>query len=132
MTAGKSDFEAAWIPRIGERATIELRRYRWAGATMPLTACALGVAATFAFAGGLLDQLLGVVLAAGAAGAVAIFFCCQRRVKASISDWFGVKISGLPLMNTTDFDRYCQKQGLRRPDGESAVGETERGARPLS
>jgi hypothetical protein len=129
--AAKSNFEATWIPRIGERATAELRRYRWAGLTMPLTACALGVAATFAFDGGLLDQLLGGVLMAGAVGAFVILIRCQVRVKAAISDWFGVKIKGLPLMNTKDFDKYCQKQGLRKPDGESAIGDDERHASPL-
>jgi hypothetical protein len=130
MMVAKSNFEATWIPRIGERATVELRRYRWAGGTMPLTACVLGVAATFAFDGGLFDKLLGGVLMAGAVGAFVILIRCQLRIKAAISDWFGVKVKGLPLMNPKDFDAFCQKQGLGRPDDESAVGESERRATP--
>jgi hypothetical protein len=35
--AAKADFEATSIPRIGERATAELRRCRWAGLTVPLS-----------------------------------------------------------------------------------------------
>ena len=127
----ESNFEATWIPRIGERATAELRRYRWAGCTMPLTAALLGAAATFAFHGGLLDKLLGGILMAGAVGAFVILIRRQRRLKAAISDWFGVKIKGLPLMNTKDFDGYCQKQGLQRPDNEPALGGHERHASPL-
>jgi hypothetical protein len=128
--AAESNFEATWIPRIGERATAELRRYRWAGGTMPLTAALLGAAANFAFHGGLLDEILGVVLVAGAVGAFVILIRCQLRVKTAISDWFGVKIKGLPLMNTKNFDDYCQKQGLRKPDSESAIDENEHRASP--
>jgi hypothetical protein len=127
----RSDFESTWIPRIGERATAELRRYRRAGLTVPLTACALGAAGIYAFHGGLLDKLLGGVLMAGAIGAFVILIRCQLRVKAAISDWFGVKIRGLPLMNTKDFDGYCQKQGLRRPDDAPTIEESERRASPL-
>lgn len=119
--AAKSDFESTWIPRIGERATAELRRYRWVGITVPLTACALGVAATFAFDGGLLDKLLGGVLVVGAVGAFVLLIRCQRRLKAAISDWFGIKIRGLPLMNTKNFDAFCQKQGLRGPNEADAA-----------
>jgi hypothetical protein len=129
--AAKSDFEATWIPRIGEQATAELRRYRWAGLTMPFTACALGAAGLYALYGGLLDQFLGGVLMAGAVGAFVILIRCQFRVKAAISDWFGVKVKGLPLMNTKDFDSYCQKQGLQKPHHAPAIGESERRASPL-
>lgn len=126
----ESKFEATWVPRIGERATAELRRYRWAGLTVPLTACALGAAGIYAFHGGLLDKLLGGVLMAGAVGAFVILIRCQRRVKAAISDWFGVKIKGLPLMNTKDFDGYCQKQGLRRPDSPTRAEPFRGGSGP--
>ncbi len=130
-TVAKSNFEATWIPRIGERATAELRRYRWAGCTMPLTAALLGAAANFAFDGDLLYKFVGVALLAGAVGAFAIFFYRLRRFKAAVSDWFGVKVKGLPLMNPKDFDAFCQKQGLQRSDGESATGESGRHASPL-
>lgn len=129
--ADQSKFEATWIPRIGERATAELRRYRWAGGTMPVTACVLGVAATFAFDGGLFDKLLGGVLMTGAVGAFVILIRRQLRVKVALSEWFGVKVKGLPLMNPKDFDAFCQKQGLQRPGGGSAIGDNERRANSL-
>jgi hypothetical protein len=128
----RSKFEATWIPRIGERATAELRRWRWAGCTTPLTAALLGAAANFAFHGGLLGKFVGVVLLAGAVGAFAIFFYRLSRLKVAISEWFGVKVKGLPRMNPKDFDAFCQKQGLRRADDESAIGENERRTSPLS
>jgi len=130
--ASKSTFEDTWIPRIGERATAELWRYRWLGLTMPMTAALLGAAANFALHGDLLDQFLGGVLLAGAVGAFAIFFRYMHRLKAAISDWFGVKIKGLPLMNPKDFDGYCQKQGLQRPDVAPAIGGDEHHESPLS
>jgi hypothetical protein len=127
----ESKFEVTWVPRIGERATVELRRWRWAGCTMPLTAAVLGAAANLAFHGGpLLDKALGVVLVAGAVGAFAIFFHRLHVLKVAISDWFGVKVKGLPLMNPKDFDAFCQKQGLQRPDLFSRVEPSREGSGP--
>jgi hypothetical protein len=89
----------------------------------------LGAAANFAFHGGLLDKCLGVVSLAGAVGAFVILFRCQRRLRMAMSDWFGVKIKGLPLMNANNFDAFCQKHGLLRPnesvDARSRSGRTE-------
>jgi|GEM_PF-4637756 len=93
---------------------------------MPATASVLGVTATFAFDGGVLDKFLGAALMAGAVGAFAIFFHRLHILKVAISDWFGAKVKGLPLMNPKDFDAFCQKQGLQRPGGESTIGESER------
>jgi hypothetical protein len=119
----KSDFETTWIPRIGERATAELRRCRWAGATVPATAIVLGVAATYAFDGGIFDKLLGVILMMGAVGAFVILIRCQRKLGAAVSDWFGVHITGgrLPKMNPKRFDAWCEERGLRQP-GERLTG----------
>ena len=97
---------------------------------MPFAAALLGAAATFAFHGGPLDELLGGVLMAGAVGAFAIYFYRLHRLKRAIYDWFGVKAKGLPLMNPKAFDAFCQKQGLQRPHGESVIGEHERRASP--
>lgn len=110
----QSDFESTWVPRIGESATAALRRYRWAGGTVPATAIVLGVAASYAFDGGTLDKLLGVVLVAGAVSAFAIFLRTQRRLAAALSQWFGVRISAgqLPLMNPKRFDAWCERAGL--------------------
>jgi hypothetical protein len=89
---------------------------------MPLTAAILGVAANFAFLGGVLDEVLGGILIVGAVGAVVILFRYQRRLIAAISDWFGVKISSgqLPIMSPGRFDSWCERvdlHGQARPDG---------------
>lgn len=120
----RSDFELTWVPRIGESATAALRRYRWAGGTIPAIAIVLGVAATYAFAGSTIDKLLGVVLLAGAVGAFAIFLRTQRRLAATLSEWFGVKITGgrLPKMNPTRFDAWCEERGLHTPREELSSG----------
>jgi hypothetical protein len=127
----KQELEATWVPRIGEKATMELGRFRRVGMIAIVTWSVLAVAAGVAFSGNTLDRILGVVLVAAIVGAFAVFIRCQLRVKAAISDWFGVRIKGLPLMNPKAFDRYCEKQGLQRPGGESTLGENERGASSL-
>jgi hypothetical protein len=47
---------------------------------------------------------------------IVIFIRTQRRIAAAMSDWFGVKVKGLPLMNTKDFDAFCRKRGLSHWD----------------
>jgi hypothetical protein len=81
-------------------------------------AIVLGVAASYAFDGGVLDKLLGVVLLAGAVGAFALFFRCQHRLAAAISRWFGARVTGLqlPKMNPKRFDAWCQERGLSHRD----------------
>jgi hypothetical protein len=98
---------------------------------MPLTAAVLGAAANFAFHGSTpLDTFLGAALLVGAVGAFAVFLYRLHTLKVAISDWFGVKIKGLPLMNTKDFDAFCQKQGLRGPDSSSRVESSREGSGP--
>jgi hypothetical protein len=121
---GKPDFEAIWIPRIGEKATRALRRYRWAGGTVPATMIVLGVAASYALDGDPTDKILGVALLAAAAGAFAVFIHSQRGLAAALTEWFGVDITGggTPRMNPKRFDAWCRERGLnpspRLRDGE--------------
>jgi hypothetical protein len=110
----KQETETTWVPRIGEEATAELWRCR---RIMPLTSPAgalLAGAGGIALSGDTLDKLLGVVLLAGAVGALATFLRCQRRLGEAISAWFGVKITGpgLPRMYPKRFDGWCQERGL--------------------
>jgi hypothetical protein len=124
----QSSFESTWVPRIGENATSALRRYAWAAHTVPVTLIVLGVAASYAFSGGTLDVLLGVVLVAAWVGVVAIFLRTQRRLAAVLSEWFGAKITGgrLPRMNPKRFDAWCEERGLRHPGEQVASGQAAR------
>lgn len=79
---------------------------------------------------GTLDDVIGIVLAAVVAVYVVMFIRAQKRIAAAMSDWFGVKVKGLPLMNTKDFDAFCRKQSLRRPDSPTRVEPSREGSGP--
>ena len=114
----KLDFEATWYPRIGKDAAEELRRWRKItifGVTAPLFAIAAGLL----IGTGTLDDLIGVVLVAVVVAYFVMYISAQRRIAAAMSDWFGVKIKGLPKMNPKRFDAWCEKRGLRPPDERS-------------
>jgi hypothetical protein len=89
------------------------------------------VAAGVLFAAGGIGDVLGALLVVTLTVCIVSFIKAQLRLAAAMSDWFGVKVKGLPLMNTNDFDAFCRKQGLRRPDGTTAVEEGERRASPI-
>jgi hypothetical protein len=122
----RSNFGSTWVPRIGEDAAAALRRYRWAGGTVPLTMIVLGVAATYAFEGGVLAKLLGAVLVLGAVSAFIFFLHSQRQFAAALSEWYGVNIGAgqLPLMNPTRFDAWCEKRGLRAAESADACNDS--------
>lgn len=111
----KPDFEATWYPRIGKDAAEELRRGRKIvifGVTAPLFAIAAGLL----IGTGTVNDLIGVALAAVVVVYLVMFINAQRRIAAAMSDWFGVKIKGLPKMNPKRFDTWCEQRGLRQPD----------------
>jgi hypothetical protein len=110
-----SNFEAKWVPRIGEKGAAELRRLQHTWLAAWLTGMTSAVAASFAFAGGPLAKLLGVALVAGAVGALVAFVRGQKRFAAVLSEWFGVRITAgtLPPMNR--FDTWCEWNGLHGP-----------------
>jgi hypothetical protein len=118
----RQDFQATWVPRIGQEATDALRSYRRAS-ILPLAGCVLAGAAGLAFGGSTLDDLVGVALTALTLGLFGTFVRSKRRLAETLSLWFGMRIrSGqLPVMNSQRFDAWCEKRGLRRP-GEPNVG----------
>jgi hypothetical protein len=125
----KQDFEATWYPRIGKNAAEELRRGRKIvifGITSPLFAVAAGLL----IGTGTLNDVIGVALAAVVAGYFVMFINAQRRTAAAMSDWFGVKIKGLPKMNPKRFDAWCQERGLQQPQDRLASGQHERHSNP--
>jgi hypothetical protein len=127
----KADFDATWVPRIGRRAAGELRRLRRIGLIVATVVPVVAVAAGVLLAAGGVGNLLGALLVVALTVCIALFIRAQIRLAAAMSDWFGVKVRGLPLMNIKDFDAFCQKQGLRRPDAAPTIEESERRASPL-
>lgn len=123
------DFEATWYPRIGKKAAEELRRWRKItifGFTAPLFAIAAGLL----IGTGTLNDVIGVALAAAVAGYFVMFINAQRRIAAAMSDWFGVKIKGLPKMNPKRFDAWCEERGLQQPGDHVTGGRHERHPNP--
>jgi hypothetical protein len=111
----KQDLETVWIPRIGERAARELGHLRRTGflvMAMPVVGGAAGVL----IGTGTLGDIIGTALAAVAAWCLVAFIRAQRRLAAALSEWFGVKIRGLPKMNPKRFDAWAEARGLRQPD----------------
>ena len=117
------DFEATWVPRIGKKATAELRRGRRIGMSAIVASLVFASSASIALGGDTFDKVLGVMLLAGMVGALATFINCQRRIAVALSEWYGVRISTgqLPLMNPKRFDAWCERVQLdghaEQPDG---------------
>jgi hypothetical protein len=115
----KQELEATWVPRIGEDALLELRRYRKIGGigmTMPVFAVAAGML----IGTSTLGDLLGGALAAVVVAVYVSFIRAQKRLAAALSRWFGVKIRGIPKMNPKRFDVWCQERGFRKPTSKPA------------
>ena len=125
----ESDFEGTWYPRIGKDAAEELRRYRRItifGISSPLFV----VGASLLIGNGTLDDIIGVALASVFVVYIVMFIGAQRRIAAVMSDWFGVKIKGIPMMTPKKFDAWSQARGLQRPADRLANGEKEQHPNP--
>jgi hypothetical protein len=115
----KQELEAIWIPRIGEKGTAEMWRYRKIG-IFGFTAGLFAAGAGLLIGTGVLHDVIGGVLAAMAAAYLVIFIRAQVRIAAALSEWYGVKIRGIPVMNPKRFDEWRQARGLHHP-GEQVV-----------
>lgn len=106
--------QATWVPRIGEEATTELARYRKMGVAGPAVPF-LAIAAGLLVGHGPLADVVGVTFVVIACCIVAEFVRRQRRLAATLSMWFGVKVTAgqLPLMNPSRFDAWREKRNLR-------------------
>jgi hypothetical protein len=109
-------FDAIWLPRLGPKAADGLWRARnWGRKAIPaapLFACGAGGLAGHGVVGDVGAVICGLV----AAVLVTQFLLWQRRLKGLMSEWFGVEVSGSPLMNQRSFDRWCAYHGYRHPD----------------
>jgi hypothetical protein len=101
---------------MGEKAAEELRRGRKIS-LLCIPSGLFAAAAGLLIGTGTLNDIIGVVLAAIGAGPILMFVDAQRRIAAALSDWFGVKIKGLPKMNPKRFDAWCEERGLSHRDG---------------
>jgi hypothetical protein len=114
-----SDFQATWVPRIGDEATAELRRFRKIGGFGMVTPV-FAIAAGILFAGNSpLDDLLALVCSAVVIIVVVAFIKGQKRLAEAMSYWFGVRIKIPPPMSVGYFDIWREKRGLRPPDGRA-------------
>jgi hypothetical protein len=121
----KQDLDAIWTPRLGEKGVQELRRYRRAGfigMALPFVAGAAGLL----IGTSTLGDVLGAALAAVTAWRLAAFIYAQVRIAAALSEWYGVKIRGIPVMNPRRFDEFAEKRGLHRPAEQLATGRAAR------
>jgi hypothetical protein len=122
-----SDFQATWVPRIGEEATAELRLFRKTGG-FGIVAPVFAIAAGLLFAkNNALDDLLAVVCSAVGISFLVAFINGQKRLAEAMSYWFGVRIQAgqVPPMSVGRFDTWREKRGLRTPD-ERASGPVGR------
>jgi hypothetical protein len=72
---------------------------------------------------GVLDDVIGAALAAVAATYIGMFIRAQMRIAAALSEWYGVKIRGIPVMNPKRFDEWRQARGLHHPDEQVVSGQ---------
>jgi hypothetical protein len=111
-------FEEMWLPRIGERATAQLRRSAYLWMVVGPGVLGLAIASSFAFGGGTTSgAVLGVVEVAIAVAAFAAGTRSRMKLAAAVSQWFGVKIGWweMPRMSRAQFDAWQQRRGLTPP-----------------
>jgi hypothetical protein len=109
-------FTAIWLPRIGARASLALRR----SATVLLVAWPLMIAGALAasllfYRGGLLGNCLGAACLLVAAGSLCAFTASRARVARELSAWYGVPIHwwGLPRFTESRYDEWVERRKLR-------------------
>ena len=122
------DFDATWIPRIGEQGAGELRRFRRTMLILSGVTPVLAVGAGLLYAAGGVGNLVGTVLVVVVAGCCVNFIRAEMRLAAALSAWFGVKIRGgqIPKMNPKRFDSWREARGLHHPGEQIAGGRAAR------
>lgn len=121
----RQELEATWLPRIGERGTAELWRYRKIG-IFSFTAGLFAAGAGLLIGTGVIDDVIGGILAAIAAIYIAMFIRAQIKIAKALSEWYGVKIRGIPVMTPKRFDEWRQARGLHHPDAQFGSGQEAR------
>lgn len=104
-----------WMPRLGEEGADELWRFRRRSiAATCATPIAVG-GCLLLTAGGVLGDLGGSLLLLIAAAIWVQFVRGRWRLKALMSDRFGTRVKGFPLISQRSFDRWCTDHGYSQP-----------------
>jgi hypothetical protein len=111
----REKFDAIWMPRLGEEGTAELWRFRRRGIAATCATPIAGVGSLLLSAGGVLADLAGGLLVLTSAVLLIQFVRGRGRLKALMSQRFGVRVKGFPLINRRSFDRWCADHGYSQP-----------------
>jgi hypothetical protein len=108
-------FDTIWVSRLGAEGADDLWRWRRrTKAYMMMPFIAGGGSLLLGL--GVLGDLGAVVLYVVAVGLLVDFIMGMRRLKAAMSERFGVHVKGFPPMNQRAFDRWTAYNGYRQPD----------------
>jgi hypothetical protein len=117
----KARFDEVWCPRVGEDATEQMWRGRWAGLWLVLIFVLAGTS-SFLWGTGPLGDALGGLLIMGSFGCLWLIMRARRRTSAAISDWFGIKrLRAIPSMSPERFDQWRTNRGYVTPQEREAA-----------
>ena len=112
----REGFDNIWVPRLGASGADTLWRYRRKTPLYMASPLLAAGGSTLLTVGGALGAVCGVALLLLAFGLVADFFLGKKRLKALMSERFGVTVKGVPAMNQRSFDRWCKYNRYEQPD----------------
>lgn len=115
-----STFEQIWVPRIGDQATVQLRRSSYLGLVTGPVIIGLAIACGFSFGSSKSSGVvLGLVEAALAVVVFAAWIRSRMKLATAVSQWFGVKVGWqeMPRMRSAQFEVWCQRRGLSSAQG---------------
>ena len=113
----REKFDVIWMPRLGEEGAVELWRFRRRSIAATCATPIAGIGSFFLSAGGTLGDLAGGLLLLIAAAVWVQFLRGRGRLKTLMSERFGVRVKGFPLINQRSFDRWCADHGYSQPGG---------------
>ena len=113
----REKFDVIWMPRLGEEGADELWRFRRRSIAATCATPIAGIGSFFLSAGGTLGDLAGGLLLLIAAAVWVQFLRGRGRLKTLMSERFGVRVKGFPLINQRSFDRWCADHGYSQPGG---------------
>jgi hypothetical protein len=113
----REKFDVIWIPRLGEEGAEELWRFRRRSIAATFATPIAGGGSLLLSAGGVLGDLAGGLLLLTAAAIWVAFVRGRGRLKTLMSERFGVRVKGFPLITQRSFDRWCAAHGYSQPNG---------------